>query len=351
MKNKKKMALGTALIAGCLIIGGTFAWFSTKDKVSNKFDMDAFDVAITEDFDQNPDVPLVPGATITKAVTVTNSGNMDVLVRVQLEEVLKLLARDTESGKDKLKITYTADKSPAEGQVPVIISDDMIQAYKDAGYKENAENVPVVQDVTVLQKITTADTNANTVYSYVAYVTDTKQVVKVTPQGPDKSKPTGFNVEYAYHTYKDNNKDGVTAIHGKEDTKLDTYYGNGTFHDAVVLNFAENVQTDGGTLLDTTKWYLGKDGYFYYTEKLAGNSISAPLLKSVSIAKEAGNLLQGAHYELNPMMEATQTDHEAVKGNWIDLNYTNNADTPVGAVNGNDTAGINQLIANILNKK
>ncbi len=364
MKNKKRIAISAAALAGCLVIGGTFAWFSTTDKVTNKFDMDAFDVAITEDFDQNPDVPLVPGADITKSVTVTNSGNMDVVVRVKLEEMLQLLERYTDNGNDKLKVTYTSSDSASDGQVAVVMSDEMIEAYKTAGYKvltnasasdgEEQVSSTLPDDVTVLRKTTTASQEgANTVYSYIAYVTEGKQVVKITPVIGTGSKetPESFKAEYAYHTYKDSDDNGgngitpATGIHGKDDATLDSYYG-GRFHDAVVLNFAANVDVDGGALGEATTWYLGDDGYFYYTQKLAGNTISAPLLESVSIAEDAANALQGAKYELTPVMEATQADHEAVTGNWTDLSYTQEE---TDTVSDNDATGIKQMIANILN--
>lgn len=324
MKNKKRIAISAAALAGCLVIGGTFAWFSTTDKVANKFDMDAFDVAITEDFDQNPDVPLVPGANITKNVTVTNSGNMDVVVRVKLEEMLKLFERYTEEGNDKLEVTYKDNATGENYEVPVVMSDEMIAAYTEAGYEDYTAEAGV-SDVAVLRK--TTQTGDNIVYSYVAYKTDNKQVVKVTPQGEDKANPTSFTAQYAFHTYKDNNAAGVTAIHGKDDATLDNYYdatGKDKFHEkAVVLNFAkakdgitELVDVDGGDINSGASWYLAEDGYFYYTKLLEGNTVSDPLLSSVSIEESAANALQGAHYELTPIMEATQAEKAAVEGNW-----------------------------------
>ncbi|OUQ56113.1 hypothetical protein B5E58_11285 [Tyzzerella sp. An114] len=319
MKNKKRIAISAAALAGCLVIGGTFAWFSTTDKVANKFDMDAFDVAITEDFDQNPDIPLVPGADITKNVTVTNSGNMDVVVRVKLEEMLKLFERYTEEGNDKLKVTYKDNATGENYEVPVVMSDEMIAAYGGAGYTGYTSNVPT--GVTVLRKIT--QTGDNIVYSYVAYKTDNKQVVKVTPVGDSKETPDSFTAQYAFHTYKNNDVDGATAIHGKDDATLNEYYGASFHENAVVLNFAANVDTNGDTIDDGANWYLAEeDGYFYYTKVLEGNTVSDPLLESVYIKEEAANALQGAHYELTPIMEATQAEKAAVEGNWTS-NYGN----------------------------
>ena len=89
MKNKKKIALGAGALAVVMVAAGTFAWFTTTDKVENVFGMDNFDVTITEAFDKDDPIPLVPGTDVTKEVGVTNSGNVPVIVRVKLEETLK----------------------------------------------------------------------------------------------------------------------------------------------------------------------------------------------------------------------------------------------------------------------
>ena len=372
MKNKKKIALGAGALAVVLVAAGTFAWFTTTDKVKNVFGMDNFDVTITEDFDK-PDVPLVPGTDVTKQVGVTNSGNVPVVVRVKLEETLALLEQDTTDGVDKLKVEYIDKGSAAVAHVPVLISQNMIETYKTADYKEvintndaNAsqeyiENVILPSDVTVLRKRTT--TGSNTVYSYLAYVaaestqdSGNHHLVQVTPVIGKSSaeKPESFEVKYAYNMKKPTEPDGseysVTATHGLNDDLLDKYYGS-DFHDitkgAVVLNFADKVQIDGGALGDsnTTVWYLADDGYFYYTKALNGTSISEPLLKSVSIKKKAGNALKGATYTITPVMEAVQMDWDAAKATWTKMpGDANNVSSE--AVVGKNAAA--QLVYNII---
>lgn len=337
MRNKKKIAFGAAALAVVMVAAGTYAWFSTTDKTkTNVFGMDNFDVTITEAFD-TPEVPLVPGADITKEVGVTNSGNVPVVVRVKLEETLELLEQETGEGKDKLKVEYTDEKTPKDNQVPVLISQKMIEAYEGNGYNSfSVENYDNLTDITVWQKKTSSN-NGNTVYSYLAYVTEgvddgtNHHLVQVTPVIGNGSaeKPGSFTVRYAYNKKKDANPTHgeyqVTAIHGKtgDDEKLNSYYGRDTFHDAVVLNFDTNVQTNHNTLEEKSTWYLADDGYFYYTEALKGTSISAPLLNSVSIKKEAGNTLKGAIYTITPVMEAVQLNYEAATATWTDMSGEN----------------------------
>lgn len=366
MKNKKKIAIGAVALSAVLIAVGTFAWFSTTDKVPNIFDMDNFDVVITEAFDPS-DVPLVPGADITKEVSVSNNGNMDVLVRVKLEETLSLLMQDKTEGVDKVQVEYLTDTSNNAKYVPVAISEEMIQSYEDQDYTEyTTTSYNNLAGITVLQKATQnngENANANTVYSYLAYKKVEKtattpaynHLVRLTPViGTGTAEnPQSFTVEYAYNVRKDAGSTtySVTATHGLDDNKLDSYYNNGSFHDVIILNFdTPGVQTDGKELTEDTNWYLASDGYFYYTKVLEGSTITEPLLKSVSISEDAGNALRGATYTISPIMEAVQVEHEAVTATWIE-SYDYGKDTSPATVSNNDADGINQLIANIINTK
>lgn len=356
MRNKKKIAFGAAALAVVMVAAGTYAWFSTTDKTkTNVFGMDNFDVTITEAFD-TPEVPLVPGADITKEVGVTNSGNVPVVVRVKLEETLELLEQETKEGKDKLKVVYTDSNAAGEGQVPVLISQEMINTYRTE-YTSYTINVPV--GITVLRKETKNDgenKNGNTVYSYLAYVAEgfedgtNHHLVQVTPKGDDLANPTNFDVKYAYNVKKEVSPSAETykanAVHGKEDGTLDKYYDSTEgkkFHDAVLLNFADNVSIKGTVDNDNTTWVLMNDGYFYYTKALNGTSISEPLLKSVSIKKEAGNTLKGATYTITPVMEAVQMNWEAAKNTWSELKNSLISNTQAGPVT---TA--EQLVYNII---
>ena len=308
---RSRAVAAAALCLVAVVCGRTYSYFSAKDKVVNRLDLSELDFVIEEPSWEEPDTPVRPGDVLTKDPQIDNTGETDFVVRVKLEEALSLLVQDDTDGVDKLKVEYLDKKADAAGAqyVPVSISDAMITAYTKAGYASYSTNTPT--DVTVYRKETT--NGDNTVYSYLAYVTDTKQLVQVTPQGDNAATPDSFNVMYAYNERKDagSGQYTVTATHGKDDEVLDTYYADGTFHDVVTLNFGANVQTDGAALGTDTVWYLADDGYFYYTKALKGESISEPLLKSVSIREAAGNALKGATYTITPVMQAVQVGYDA----------------------------------------
>ncbi len=405
-KNKRKIAIAAGVTSVALILTGTFAWFSTTDAVKNIFGLDNFDVHINEDFD--PNVPnIVPGADITKDVTVANGGNVDVVVRVKLNESLKVLEMDKANGTDKVK-TLWADKAvdlsnPGDPKglvdtgaaIYAKMNPELLTSYigtpeKQGPYKLYSEGTTVklaggpagaiklnevkagqttaigtdaVNGIKIYQKTANGGVGTNTVYSYVAVRditlddgTHEYQLLQVTPtkwEGDGKAKPTEFTVKYGYHQWKN----GGVATEGNFNpitdkttaTALDKLIGGdgasaGTFHDKTVkLFFGDNVQTDGQALNQNTVWYLAKDGYFYYCKPLEGGKITESLLKSVKISENAGNALRGGQYILTPVMEAVQKEHGAVIEHWTDLS-TYNGKSAVAPVNTDQE----QLVYNVV---
>lgn len=88
MKNKKITSL---LVAGALtvgIVGGTLAWLTASDSVTNKFDTaknQNVTVQIWEKFDSVGSKAMQPGKVVDKAVQVKNSADFDQFIRVKLD--------------------------------------------------------------------------------------------------------------------------------------------------------------------------------------------------------------------------------------------------------------------------
>ena len=85
MRKNKKIA-GVAGLAAIMVIGGTFAYFNQTMTVTNPFDTGKYDTNVTEDFKPKDGDNWEPGAEVNKDVTVKNTGDYDVLVRVKLTE-------------------------------------------------------------------------------------------------------------------------------------------------------------------------------------------------------------------------------------------------------------------------
>ena len=96
--NKKKVS--ALLIAGVLsigAIGGTLAWFTSQDSVTNAFQTGSTDnsgntnsgIDIEENFKPEDADNMTPGDTVTKQVWIENTASYDQFVRAKIEKVWK----------------------------------------------------------------------------------------------------------------------------------------------------------------------------------------------------------------------------------------------------------------------
>lgn len=86
-KSNKKPLIALALVALIGVLGGTFAIFSSKVSIPNVFKTAKFHSEIEEKFESPEDWK--PGEDATKEVKVTNTGNVDLAVRVSYTEEWK----------------------------------------------------------------------------------------------------------------------------------------------------------------------------------------------------------------------------------------------------------------------
>jgi len=92
---KRRRVLGASCILAALIIASSsFAWFTSKDEVTNRLSASAnYGVSIAEDF--TPPENWLPGQKVDKNVGVVNTGNVDAFVRTWLEGEMRLVAQNT----------------------------------------------------------------------------------------------------------------------------------------------------------------------------------------------------------------------------------------------------------------
>lgn len=81
---KEKRVLIASLVVAAIMIGGsTFAWFSSKDEVTNRLSANAdYNVSIVESFE--PPANWIPGQIVNKDVYAVNTGNIPAFVKEEL---------------------------------------------------------------------------------------------------------------------------------------------------------------------------------------------------------------------------------------------------------------------------
>ncbi|RDY27417.1 hypothetical protein CHL78_009385 [Romboutsia weinsteinii] len=113
--HNKKIKGGVAMLAlSAVLIGGTFAWLGSTDKVTNKFitasasDSD-HGVDIWEKF--TPNSTATPGTAVEKIVQVKNTAKYDSLIRVEMNAAFKKISLD------KTNITLNKDNVITEEEI------------------------------------------------------------------------------------------------------------------------------------------------------------------------------------------------------------------------------------------
>lgn len=111
-KRRRKVLGASCILAALIIAGSSFAWFTSKDEVTNRLTATAdYGVSIVEDF--TPPQDMTPGQKVNKDVSAVNTGNVDALVRLALEHEIdfsRLTSTALSATIDTVAETY-ADKS------------------------------------------------------------------------------------------------------------------------------------------------------------------------------------------------------------------------------------------------
>lgn len=130
MSKKKIIGLCIAGVLAVGSIGGSLAWFTSSDSVTNQFSTASTDkpsnpnsgIKIHEDFKPEEAKNKLPGDEVTKQVNVINTAKYDQLIRVKIKKVWKDAKEDGKSKLDTENIVLnfennlTDSKDPKEGK-------------------------------------------------------------------------------------------------------------------------------------------------------------------------------------------------------------------------------------------
>ena len=88
-KRRRRVLGASCILAALIIAGSSFAWFTSKDEVTNRLTATAnYGVSVVEDF--TPPEDLIPGQKVNKDVSAVNTGNVGAYVRLGLLNDLQL---------------------------------------------------------------------------------------------------------------------------------------------------------------------------------------------------------------------------------------------------------------------
>jgi len=124
----KKKIIGLC-IAGVLAvgsIGGSLAWFTSSDSITNPFSTASTDnpsnpnsgIKINEKFNKEEADNTLPGDNVTKQVNVSNKATYDQLIRVKIKKVWKDAKGEEKSDLDTKNIILNFEKNLTDSNKP-----------------------------------------------------------------------------------------------------------------------------------------------------------------------------------------------------------------------------------------
>lgn len=103
---RKKHIAALAGIAAVFAVGGSLAYFNQNLEAVNVLNVGKFDTEVVEIFNPEEGENWQPGATVNKQYSVKNSGSIDALVRVKLQETW------TRKGEDEPFLSIDSSEEP-----------------------------------------------------------------------------------------------------------------------------------------------------------------------------------------------------------------------------------------------
>lgn len=308
---QKRVLIASLLIAAAITVGGTFAWFTSQDEVTNQLSASSnYGVSITESF--TPPSQWTPGQEVNKDVGAVNTGNVDAFVRLSISNTMDLItlaASDTapttsnnsgyvtledaevtalqaggvlagawDASSTKIDVTNTdgtAFKPTATGlyffmrDIDIGNDTDKTHTYEYEGYYYDNGTYYALNSISVADGSTSADGSLTKMPSVTYQI---KQTVTVEPTLEFVDATAGGNATPAY---------------------IKATYDNGTSGDAkddIIINIK---LTDDWN----THWDKSTDGLTYYYAKLLESGGKAEdLITAVELDK---GVSQDAYYEFD----------------------------------------------------
>ena len=111
-KKRRKVLAASCILAAMIIAGSTFAWFTSKDEVTNRLTANSdYGVSIVESF--APPANWLPGQTVNKDVYAVNTGNVAAFVKENVTGVLNYTYESKVNTWDSNCIKLTNDQVTA----------------------------------------------------------------------------------------------------------------------------------------------------------------------------------------------------------------------------------------------
>ena len=321
-RNRKSVLIASCVLAGLIVAGSTFAWFTSRDEVVNKISAsNEYNVVAKEDF--TPPDNWIPGQTVKKEAGAVNTGNVPAFVKatvsgnIVLTQKAENMATSGTDFKDKAEelsqdeviskqagglLVYSGTEIENGTQVKTVQAADKIDSGSvyatEAGYYIFARST------------TQNDSGKTTAVVYEGYYYDGEKfydmAIKVDDSGKViagilQAESVTINADKLQYSFNDDGTVRVTYT-GADETA-------GTADDIMIdIELSENVSKD-----DTKDWTVSlneadqSNAVFYYNKLLEGGAATANIISAVTLdSKVQNDAFYAMDYNLNFKIESAQ---------------------------------------------
>ena len=321
-RNRKSVLIASCVLAGLIVAGSTFAWFTSRDEVVNKISAsNEYNVVAKEDF--TPPDNWIPGQTVKKEAGAVNTGNVPAFVKatvsgnIVLTQKAENMATSGTDFKDKAEelsqdeviskqagglLVYSGTEIENGTQVKTVQAADKIDSGSvyatEAGYYIFARST------------TQNDSGKTTAVVYEGYYYDGEKFYDIDIKVDDSGKVSAGILQAESVTI---NADKLQYSFNEDGTVRVTYTGadetSGTADDIMIdIELSENVSKD-----DTKDWTVSlneadqSNAVFYYNKLLEGGAATANIISAVTLdSKVQNDAFYAMDYNLNFKIESAQ---------------------------------------------
>lgn len=364
---EKRVLIASVIVAATIVAGSTFAWFTSKDEVTNRLTAKAdYGVSITENF--TPPEDWTPGQEINKDVSAVNTGNVDAYMRMKLSYALKGKAIDPAGvaiaetvPENAVKIDTSANanedwrKTYQTGELVVLAGTAVTDGTKinvdgtaqeandgkaDAEFRDGAVLVnsktytPQTKGLYIFRRQIENMNNENPNYSFSGYYFDGNDYYKLNTvidndgnvtadivglQGVTDSVPTDTQIKAvklaATMNLPELTANNTTAVLNADAKTIKLTYagadGNTTKDNIIIdIKLADDYADNWSYLKDEVNDSKNLNGWFYYNNIIKAGETSKMLVDSVKLD---GAVTSGAYTELTFDLTAALTSVQVDK--------------------------------------
>lgn len=261
--NRLAFLIFTVAFSCVMVLGSTYAWFTSEDVVTNEFEGTRLAAEIQENF--IPNHTWSPGTDTRKEVWVKNTGDTAAFIRVSMDEFLLSFEMEIEkkNGEEGTGNVLTIEPKPITTTIDA--NDPQTWKVNNFYHKKSSDDY--------YKSVSTAPSDLST-----------------TGKGYRVGVPSDM------------------AKRKNSDLKYTT------------LNFGKVLPAPSSS--DSQYWLYGNDGYFYYSERVEPAQSTTWLLASTSLSRSVPNRLKDSLYQIDIKMDAQQS----IKETFSDWSHSGNTD-------------------------